>query len=51
MLEKITMKIAWLLPRAVVYWAAIRLGCHATQGQYSNQNVPDLNFMDALKRW
>ena len=51
MLDKIAMKLAWWLPRRVVYWCAIRLGCHATQGQYSDQVVPDLNFVDALKRW
>lgn len=44
-------KIAWWLPRRLAYWCAIRLGAHATQGRWSNQNVPDLTFMDALKRW
>lgn len=51
MRDKIAMKIAWWLPRDVVYWCTIRLGCHATQGQYGSQVVPDLLFMDALKRW
>ena len=51
MLEKITMFIVWRLPKPIVYWSAIRLGAHATQGPYSNQVVPDLLFMDALKRW
>jgi hypothetical protein len=51
MLEKITMAIAWRLPRSLVYWCAIRLGAHATQGPYSNQEVLALNFVDALKRW
>lgn len=51
MLDKISMKIAWLLPKSIVYWCAIRLGCHATQNEWSNEVVPDLNFVDALKRW
>lgn len=51
MLDTIAMKIAWMLPRSVVYWATIRLGCNATQGEYSSQVVPDLNFVEALKRW
>jgi hypothetical protein len=51
MVEKLTMKVAWLLPRRLVYWCAIRVGCHATQGAYSSQIVPDLLMMDALKRW
>jgi hypothetical protein len=51
MSETILTWIAWRLPRKVVYWCAIRLGAHATQGRYSNQVVPDLLFADALKRW
>jgi hypothetical protein len=51
MMEKITIALAWRMPRKLVYWCAIRLGAHATQGQYSNQEVPALTFMDALKRW
>jgi len=39
------------LPKRLVYWCAIRLFVHATTGEYSNQVVPDLNAMDALKRW
>ena len=51
MADKLIMEIAWLLPRRLVYWCAIRLASHATQGPYSSQIVPDLNFTDALKRW
>jgi hypothetical protein len=47
----IWMRLAWLMPRSLVYWCAIRLGAHATQGKYSDQVVPELLFMDALKRW
>jgi hypothetical protein len=45
------MFIAWHLPKSLVAWCAIRVGAHATQGQYSSQVVPDLKFMDALQRW
>ena len=51
MIEKIWMWIAWHLPRTLVMWCAVRVGSHATTGQYSSQVVPDLSFMDALKRW
>lgn len=51
MREKLLIFIAWHLPRSLVAWCAIRLGAHATQGQYSSQVVPELTFMDALKRW
>jgi hypothetical protein len=39
------------LPREVVYRSAIRVAANATTGAYSNQIVPELNFMDALDRW
>jgi len=51
MAERIWMWIAWRLPHTLVMWCTIRLGAHATQGEYSNQEVPALLFMDALKRW
>lgn len=49
--EKLLMWFVWKLPRSVAYWSAIRVGCHATTGEYSSQVVPELSFMDALKRW
>jgi len=49
--EKFWTAIAWRLPRRLVYWTAIRLGAAATTGPYSSQIVPDLLFMEALKRW
>lgn len=51
MKEKIVQFIAWHLPRSVVYWCSIRLLAYATQGEYSDQVVPELYAMDALKRW
>jgi hypothetical protein len=51
MSERVWMWIAWRLPRTLVMWCAVRIGANATQGEYSNQEVPALLFMDALKRW
>lgn len=51
MKEKILTWIVWHLPKKLVMWCAVRVGVHATTGDYSNQVVPDLTFMDALKRW
>jgi len=48
MMEKFWIKLAWLMPRKLVYWCSIRLGTNATQDEYSNQIVPELKFMDAL---
>lgn len=39
------------LPKKIIYWCAVRLGAHATTGKYGNTIVPNLTFMDALKRW
>lgn len=50
-MEKFWMFVAWRLPKPLVAWCAVRVGAHATQGQYSNQVVPELTFMDGLKRW
>jgi hypothetical protein len=51
MTERFIIALAWLLPRRLVYWCAIRLGAHATQDAYENQIVTELSFVDALKRW
>jgi len=49
--ERLKLAIARRLPRWLVYWAAIRLGAEATSGRYGSTVVPELTFMDALKRW
>lgn len=49
--EKLLIALAWMLPRQVAYLAAVRVAAHATTGKYSNQIVPELSAMDALKRW
>ncbi len=51
MKDKIWFEIAWLLPRRLVYFCAIRVNAHATTGIYSSQIVPELTAMDAVKRW
>ena len=51
MIEKIVIWIAWLLPRRLVYWCAVRLMANGTMGEYSKQEVPALLVSDALKRW
>ncbi len=51
MFDKLAMKIAWLLPRKIAYWAAIRVAVNATQCKYSDQILPELLVTDAIKRW
>lgn len=43
--------IAWKLPKKLVMWSYIRVGAHATTGQYENTVVPELGMMEALDRW
>lgn len=49
--EWLSIKVAWLTPRRLAYWCAIRVGAHATQGQWGNESPTNLLMMDALKRW
>ena len=49
--EKVTIKIAWKLPKYLVMWCAVRLMSYATVGEYGNQHPGDISIMDALKRW
>ena len=49
--ERFLMFLVWKLPKVIVYWCFIRLSANASTGQYSNQVVPDLTVLDALKRW
>lgn len=50
-IERIWIWIAWRLPRSLVKWASVRLMSEATTGKYSNQVVPELTAIDALRRW
>jgi hypothetical protein len=49
--EKLLLRIAWSLPRGLVYWCAVRVGAHACYGQFASQIVPDLPFLTVLQRW
>lgn len=44
-------RLAWLLPRRLVYWASIRLMVHATRPPWGDQVVPELEPGVALTRW
>ena len=49
--EKFMMTVAWAMPKWLAYYCAVRVGANATTGKHSKQIVPELYFMDALKRW
>jgi len=50
-LEKLTIAIAWALPRSLVKWCAVRVMAHATTGKWGHEPTPALLATDALKRW
>lgn len=49
--ERIARELAWVLPRRVVYWCAIRVWAAGTTGIYSNEPSTRLNFLEALQRF
>lgn len=44
-------KIARSLPDWLIFYCAIVVGAHATTGKYGDTVVPELTFLDAIKRW
>lgn len=51
LIEKMTIAIAWMLPRSLVKWCAVRVMAHATTGKWGHELTPALLATDALKRW
>jgi len=49
--ERIILGVVWRLPRELVYWAAIRVGAHATTGMWGATDPSRVSFMEVLKRW
>ena len=49
--EALARKAAWLLPRKIVYWCAIRVWAHATTGPYGNTEAPAVTCSTAIERW
>jgi len=51
MLDKIKFKIVQLLPKWVVYYCALRMAEHATNGKHRMTVMSELYMAEALKRW
>jgi len=49
--DRLAASVAWMLPRRLVYWAAIRATAHATAPPYGNTEVPAIPAMEVLRRW
>ena len=51
MIDKICIWVAWLLPKRLVYWCAMRVYAHASTGEYRAHVVPALTAFEASERW
>ncbi len=51
LLEKVYLRIAWMLPQGLVKWAFVRVATYGTVGKYSDQVLPELTIVAALERW
>jgi len=54
MKETILLKIAWMLPRSLVYWCAARVAAYAIARSHAEGVVNAhgvVTAMDALERW
>ena len=51
MRDTISIFVASLIPRRIVYWCAFRVIANATTGKHSTQEVPALLAIDAMARW
>jgi len=49
--ERVSMWIAWHLPKYIVLWCAYRVAAHAVSGKWENEEVPSVTMMDAIARW
>ena len=50
-IERLWFKLAWFIPRKLVYFAAIRLWANSTQGQWSHVYPMDVTVDEAVERW
>lgn len=48
--EKFYLGLTRIIPRRWLYWIAVRIGAIVTTGKYQKTIVPELTFMDALKK-
>ena len=49
--ERIILRIAWRLPRSLVYWCGIRMFVEATSGEHARDVLPELPATELFQRW
>lgn len=50
-IEKIWITLAWMMPKELAKWTAVRVMTNGTTGKYSHQVVSELTCIEALQRW
>ncbi len=51
MKDKIAKKIAWILPKNIMYWAIIRAFARATTGKNSDKTPDQTGFSAVIDEW
>lgn len=52
MKEKIYMKLAWFLPKRLIYWCYVRMHSYATTTkQFENKTPDQVTCFDAMEVW
>lgn len=49
--ERILIRVAWWMPRSLVYWCGIRMFVGATSGEHSKDILPEMLAMELFQRW
>ena len=51
LIEKLTMKLAYALPRRLAYWAYVRVHSEATVTTHQDKTPDQVTVFDAMKSW
>ena len=51
MKREISDRIAWILPKRIIYFCLIRAWAKATTGKWSNTIGPEVRMDEVIKRW
>ena len=49
--DRAAIHVAWALPRRVAKWAYVRVVSEASTTELSNQEMPSITVIDALRGW
>lgn len=50
-MENFWLWLSYRMPKALIYWCALRVAVHATTGEWAREEVDSVSIMVALDRW